>query len=303
MASAFRNRGAYKVAISFAMGGFAGWFANGEFVKNDSKDTTTNADDRNSLNGLQNLLASWTNGYKPSVWDNNWDRRDPKSLVNPKSKTAKDASKVENDSKEGDLPKQKTKGVRHLFLIRHGQYNLTGEDDSKRFLTELGSQQGDLTGKRLLELGHPYSVIIHSTMTRARETANLVHKHLDNVPMIECNMLREGAPFPPEPPLKSWKPDHQQFFDDGARIEAAFRKYFHRADPKQLEDSYEVIVCHANVIRYFVCRALQLPPEAWLRMSLHHGSITWISITPSGRVALRALGDCGHMARERLSVT
>ena len=45
------------------------------------------------------------------------------------------------------------------------------------------------------------------------------------------------------------------------RIEAAFRKYFHRAESSQKEDSYEIIVCHANVIRYFVCRALQFPPE------------------------------------------
>ena len=46
----------------------------------------------------------------------------------------------------------------------------------------------------------------------------------------------------------------QQFYQDGARIEAAFRKYFHRADPEQKGDSVEVIICHANVIRYFVCR-------------------------------------------------
>ena len=30
--------------------------------------------------------------------------------------------------------------------------------------------------------------------------------------------------------------------------------------------------------RYFVCRALQFPPEAWLRISLKHASITWITI-------------------------
>ena len=45
-----------------------------------------------------------------------------------------------------------------------------------------------------------------------------------------------------------------QVFQDSARIEAAFRKYIHRADANQSEDSYEIIVCHANVIRYFVCR-------------------------------------------------
>ena len=46
----------------------------------------------------------------------------------------------------------------------------------------------------------------------------------------------------------------EEFFRDGARIEAAFRKLFHRAKPTQKEDSVEIVVCHANVIRYFVMR-------------------------------------------------
>lgn len=46
----------------------------------------------------------------------------------------------------------------------------------------------------------------------------------------------------------------EEIFQDSARIEAAFRKYIHRADPGQKKDSIEVFVCHANVIRYFVCR-------------------------------------------------
>lgn len=46
----------------------------------------------------------------------------------------------------------------------------------------------------------------------------------------------------------------EEFFRDGPRIEAAFRKYFHRAPPSQTENSVEILVCHANVIRYFVCR-------------------------------------------------
>jgi len=46
----------------------------------------------------------------------------------------------------------------------------------------------------------------------------------------------------------------QKFYQEGARIEAAFRKYFYRADPEQKTDTTDIIVCHANVIRYFVCR-------------------------------------------------
>uniref|UniRef100_A0A3Q3X7Y8 Serine/threonine-protein phosphatase PGAM5, mitochondrial n=1 Tax=Mola mola TaxID=94237 RepID=A0A3Q3X7Y8_MOLML len=72
--------------------------------------------------------------------------------------------------------------------------------------------------------------------------------------LLNCDLLREGAPIEPVPPVTHWKPDAVQYHEDGARIEAAFRRYIHRADPKQKEDSYEIIVCHANVIRYFVCR-------------------------------------------------
>ncbi len=116
----------------------------------------------------------------------------------------------------------------------------------------------------------------------------------------------------------------EEFHEDGARIEAAFRRFFHRADPEQSHDTTEVIVCHGNVIRYFVCRyvgtkwilthslhnryktihnfnklyisrALQLPPEAWLRISLAHCSITRLTIRPNGLVSLQSLGDSGHL--------
>lgn len=60
----------------------------------------------------------------------------------------------------------------------------------------------------------------------------------------------------------------QQYHEDGARIEAAFRRYIHRADPKQKEDSYEIIVCHANVIRYFVCRFVSLADSVVSERSL-----------------------------------
>ena len=93
----------------------------------------------------------------------------------------------------------------------------------------------------------------------------------------------------------------QQFFQDGSRIEAAFRKYFYRAPVEQLEDSYELIVCHANVIRYFFCRALQFPGEAWLRFGLNHGSITHIVIRPDGRVGCRVLGESGYMPISKVS--
>ncbi|XP_071502022.1 serine/threonine-protein phosphatase PGAM5, mitochondrial-like [Diadema antillarum] len=247
---------------------------------------------------LPAVLAAWTTNHSPSVkWDANWDRREPESLTQP--------SKTEVDSKgsqESKLEGVKATATRHLILIRHGQYNLQGATDEARILTALGREQAELTGKRLKELGHPYTVLVSSTMARAKETADLIQAQLPpEIPRMECDLLREGAPIPPEPPVGHWKPEVRQFFEDGARIEAAFRKYFHRADPEQVKDSYEIIVCHANVIRYFVCRAMQFPPEAWLRISLNHGSLTWLSLRPSGRVSLKFLGDVGFMPADKVT--
>jgi len=215
-------------------------------------------------------------------WDYNWDQRD---------------FKTEDDS-------QKPKATRNLLLIRHGQYNLKGISDPERYLTELGTQQALSTGHRLAELNLPLTYLVSSTMTRAQQTAGLIRQSLpENLEVkIDDPLLCEGAPYPPEPPNRSWNPE-DKFFADGMRIEAAFRKYFHRAEPEQEKDSYEVIVCHANVIRYFLCRALQLPPEAWLRMSLKHASISWVSIRPNGKVSIRGVGEAGHMTPDKLTTS
>ncbi|KAM7311262.1 serine/threonine-protein phosphatase Pgam5, mitochondrial isoform X1, partial [Ixodes scapularis] len=114
-------------------------------------------------------------------------------------------------------------------------------------------KQADVTGQRLKQLNVPFSRMVFSTMARATETARIIHGHFEHLPLEPCELIREGAPIPPEPPSGAWKPEAKVFFTDGARIEAGFRKYFYRASPSQAEDSHEIIVCHANVIRYWIC--------------------------------------------------
>ncbi|XP_028435081.1 serine/threonine-protein phosphatase PGAM5, mitochondrial isoform X2 [Perca fluviatilis] len=252
---------------------------------------------------LQAAQPAWTPAsHTPAptghAWDFNWDKRDPSALTNGKKKE----NATEDPSSEQD--NGKPKATRNILLIRHSQYILSGNSDKERILTPLGREQAEFTGKRLAALGLKYDVLVHSSMARATETANIISKHLSGlgVELVSCDLLREGAPIEPVPPVTHWKPD-AVYHEDGARIEAAFRRYIHRADAKQKEDSYEIIVCHANVIRYFVCRALQFPPEGWLRMGLNNGSITWLTIRPSGRVALRTLGDAGFMPPDKLTRT
>jgi len=206
------------------------------------------------------------------------------------------------------------RGSRHVFLVRHGQYLSKERSDREKRLTHLGREQLILTGRRLREVGFEYDAVVSSTMTRARESAKIIIDQLRNVGEVSPTdslssplsisvdkLLEEGAPLPPEPPLDFWQPNAAQFRADGPRIERAFQKYFAKPKKAQEKDTHDIIVCHANVIRYCVCRALQVPPQAWLRIWLNHGSITWLTIRPEGRIVLRALGASGYMPPEKLT--
>lgn len=231
-----------------------------------------------------------------SSWDDNWDKRQPVAPEkDQKEGGTLDSSGADTFDKKSEKVEKST-ATRNLILIRHGQYDMSASEDAHRILTDLGKVQAKQTGLRLKEMGVSLDKIVHSSMTRAVETAKIIYSQLSpDVPMHSCDMLREGAPYRPDPYVRHWKPTSHQFFQDGARTEAAFRKYFYRASPEQKENSTEVLICHANVIRYFVCRALQIPPEAWLRMSIGNCSFTFITIRPNGRVSLRGLGDTGHL--------
>lgn len=237
------------------------------------------------------------------TWDRNWDRRDPLETLKGK----RDFLAANQSQREEMVSKVTPTAVRNIFLIRHGQYNLEADSRDERKLTPLGREQATLLGKRLIGSKEKFTFdkCVFSTMIRAKETGSLVLKELPYLEEERCRMdpmLEEGAPYPPEPPSPNWRPE-SSFHKHHARIEAAFRQYFHRASPKQKEPSYELIVCHANVIRYFVCRALQFPPEGWLRISLANSSITWLQISPNGNVSLKALGDFGHLPPDKLSFT
>ncbi|CAH2295623.1 serine threonine- phosphatase PGAM5, mitochondrial isoform X1 [Pelobates cultripes] len=210
------------------------------------------------------LVSLWPHVH-PGRWDRNWDYREPMSLIN-----LNDLNGCTEKEREDKLKKCDAKVSRHIYLIRHGQYN-DADCESERTLTGKGREQADLTGQRLAALaneGINFNGIVYSSLTRSTETADIVA---------------------------------YQYFKDGPRIEAAFRKYIHRADPEQTKDSYEIIVCHDNVIRYFVCRALQFQPDGWLRMSLYHGSITKMVVYSNGDVSLVTLGDAGYMPPGKLS--
>lgn len=236
---------------------------------------------------------------KKKEWDDNWDKS---AQINKTVNGVKSEPEIpildlaiENISScPSSPPEPEPSATRHILLVRHGHYT-HNNGDRFRTLTEIGRKQAILTGERLKSLQIKFNNIVVSTMTRAQETGSIIGDLLPEVATTNCSLLREGAPYPIEPKSSVWNPLDQTFFKDNPRIEGAFRKYIHRADPSQKEDSYDLLVCHANVIRYLVCRSLQFPSEGWGRMSIAHCGLTWLAIRPNGRVSLRGLGDIGHL--------
>ncbi|GFQ84800.1 hypothetical protein TNCT_510101 [Trichonephila clavata] len=243
----------------------------------------------------ENPLQAATSIIQQSLvkWNDNWDRRDVLSLIKPDKK--KKVSDKEMEEKKAEL---KPTATRNIFLIRHGRYYSNEGVDEKRILTTFGLVQANLVGQRLKDLNLDFSKITHSTMTRAKETSKEIEKYFPDVTVESSDLLREGFPIETEPPLNI---DQKIIHEDGPRIEAAFRKYFHRANASQETDSYEIIVCHGNVIRYCLLRALQVPPEFWNNFVLFHCSISRVSIDPEGYVLVHSAGDIGFMPHDLMT--
>jgi serine/threonine-protein phosphatase PGAM5 len=249
------------------------------------------------------------------AWDYNWDGN------------MTSVSSPESVSTAQGLRESKARGTtRHIILVRHGQYDETHDEDGKRILTPLGRRQAIQTGQRLAILVRGgtggmderfdapcrIKAIHQSDMARAKETASLIASWLPGVPLMDPDpRLNEGIPAPMIPLRPDVGNVEQSIDNDRGRIEEAFQKYIYRSettpssspeesskgdtDTNQVEQEFEVIVCHGNVIRYFFCRALQLPPEAWLRLSVFNCSLTYLMIHPNGYVQARMLGDVGHL--------
>lgn len=200
-------------------------------------------------------------------------------------------------------------GPRQIILVRHGQYrNESNKEvgDEERVLTTLGEAQARATGKFLraalldregsnIFVADTVSRVYVSELTRAKQTAALIAEELfpsgvDGVLEHPDKLLNERFPCDPTPPYPAKRAKRKNI----VAAEEAFLKHFHRPACGS-QPTVELMVGHGNMIRYFVCRALQLPPEAWLRFAVPHCSVTLLHIRWDGTVKLVAFGSFGHL--------
>jgi len=85
-----------------------------------------------------------------------------------------------------------------LYLLRHAEAEVLAASDHARRLTSKGEDQAERTGKFCRKHGFASEVILSSPVTRALQTAKIVHKNLGDSELIEvpwaaCGMSPETA--------------------------------------------------------------------------------------------------------------
>ncbi|HSW53832.1 MAG TPA: histidine phosphatase family protein [Ignavibacteriaceae bacterium] len=189
---------------------------------------------------------------------------------------------------------EEQKGTRTIYLIRHGEYDQadTSDSDIGKKLTPLGISQARLVSARLKGMPVKFTSLKSSTMTRARETAMVINQDFPELKLQQSTLIRECTP-------PTWRKDIMADETESdlnmcaKNLEKAFGEYF--APSPDGNDRNDIIVCHGNVIRYFVTKVLKADPMSWLQMSIGNCSLTIIRILPDGSMKLAAYGDMGHI--------
>jgi|SRR6185437_4394347 len=183
--------------------------------------------------------------------------------------------------------------ARTIILVRHGNYV---EDPSVNpkigpHLSPIGVAQAYLVAARLAGLPGHFDAMLVSPMARARDTAAAIAASFPGRHFQVVDDLAECTP----PTRRVEVTAHEKPADMAAcaaRLDRVFARYFRPATGREQTD---LMVCHGNVIRYLVTRALGVDTKAWLEMSVGNASITRIRVEADGRFKVLSVGDVGHI--------
>jgi probable phosphoglycerate mutase len=175
-----------------------------------------------------------------------------------------------------------------------------------------------LTAARLCQV--PATCIHHSPARRATETATIIASQLPGIPVHASPLLRECVGYVP-PAFRAWlaqaapaapPPDQREIpaailpwlalwarrpgLDDvvnGERqAQQAFATYFPAAGAVV---EHEIVISHAALIAYLVCRVLRVPIELYLNLEPYNCSISEVLVDGSGQTKLLSFNDAGHL--------
>lgn len=183
--------------------------------------------------------------------------------------------------------------ARTIVLIRHGNYV---DDDAipempGPHLSALGVAQANLAGARIAGMPVHFDALLVSPMQRARDTAAAIAPDFPGRHFSVVDDLAECTP-PTRRTEVTAREKPAALAACKARLDQVFARYF---VPASGHEEHDLFVCHGNVIRYLVTRALGVDTQAWLEMSVGNASLTTIRVEADGRFKVIAVGDVGHI--------
>jgi len=173
-----------------------------------------------------------------------------------------------------------------ILLVRHGQFDTNDTtSDLGPGLTKLGRRQAVVTGKWLSTL--PIAQFYSSPLNRAQQTAELIVSCVPGARVTNAPELREVIPTP-VPGMRV-----QNLANHRASAKMAFAQFF--TSPTR-DGRLDVLICHGNLIRYLLCRAMGAKASAWLKLGVcHHCALSECRINASGEVRVCSYNDASHL--------
>jgi serine/threonine-protein phosphatase PGAM5 len=183
-------------------------------------------------------------------------------------------------------------GIHFVYLVRHGMYDRdsTADDVTGNGLNALGHEQASLVATRLAGLPIRPAALVSSTLRRAVETADDMSTILKLTPVRdsliqECMPTSDRADY-----MRAEAP--QEIARCDSNLAAAWSRYM---TPSPEADRHDILVCHGNVIRWFVSRTIGEHTRRWHAMDIANGSLTILAVRSDGTPRLVMFSDVGHL--------
>ena len=195
-------------------------------------------------------------------------------------------------------PAARTPGsVHYIYMVRHGIYDRDTSVTDDRLgnrLNALGHEQARLIGERLARLPVKFDRLISSEFLRAAQTADDMGVVMKLTPTRD-SVLNECTSTTVNASIMAGEKAADVTACDSARV-AAWRRYF---VPTLEHDTYDVLVCHGNVIRWTLMRALGADTKYWSNQDVGNCSLSIIAVRPDGSIRLVMYSDVGHIPVEK----
>jgi broad specificity phosphatase PhoE len=154
-----------------------------------------------------------------------------------------------------------------VYLVRHGETLANVKEDESPNLTEKGVKQGKTVAEHFKK--EEVDAIYSSDLKRALENAKEIKKY-HKVKLVVDSDFKEIYRLIVGGPPKSTRKNRYE--EDKERAEKVWFKL--------LKWKYEkvIVVCHGNLIRYLISKALKKNPKDLWSQNINNASITTLEI-------------------------